>query len=207
MGEQWSAWEAAHAAAPTNEAKAAAAAPALVLCRRGCPEVQLCAERARVDSYTGLAAGDAWTDGVSDSEKAEKALRRRLAQPVGSERRAGLAPRTSRAPRWPNANGARTRSGSPTGSTTTASARRSPHRNPPCCGPRPGVPASPRRTPTPQARAPHGSWSPSACRTRCGACAPVGGSRRGTLCASRARSTMDLVPATPYRRRSAQWRA
>ncbi len=89
MGEQWSAWEAAHAAAPTNEAKAAAAAPALVLCRRGCPEVQLCAERARVDSYTGLAAGDAWTDGVSDSEKAEKALRRRLAQPVGSERRAG----------------------------------------------------------------------------------------------------------------------
>ncbi len=85
MGEQWSAWEAAHAAAQTNTDKAAAAAPALALCRGGCPELAPCAERAEVDSYTGLAAGDAWTDGVSDSEKA----RRRVAQPVAAERRAG----------------------------------------------------------------------------------------------------------------------
>jgi len=35
----------------------------MALCA-GCPEVTQCAARAELDSYTGLAAGTAWVNGV-----------------------------------------------------------------------------------------------------------------------------------------------
>ncbi len=59
----WTECENAHAAATTPAQAQAAAAPAMALCA-GCPEVTQCAARAELDSYTGLAAGTAWVNGV-----------------------------------------------------------------------------------------------------------------------------------------------
>lgn len=64
-GDWWSQQEAAHDQAPTAHEAAAAAAPALRLCSR-CPETGTdgrCALRAALDTYTGLAAGQAWMGG------------------------------------------------------------------------------------------------------------------------------------------------
>lgn len=62
LGEWWSEQEAAHAAAASGQASAVAAAPAMRLCGE-CPEISRCAERAELDSYTGLAAGAAYCNG------------------------------------------------------------------------------------------------------------------------------------------------
>lgn len=59
----WTGWETAHAAATTPGEAAVAAAPAVAVCA-GCPETARCVERAELDSYTGLAAGSAWVNGV-----------------------------------------------------------------------------------------------------------------------------------------------
>src|SRR5450756_1727808 len=59
----WTECENAHAAAATPAQAQAAAAPALAVCA-GCPEVTRCSARAELDSYTGLAAGTAWVNGV-----------------------------------------------------------------------------------------------------------------------------------------------
>ena len=64
QGELWAAQEAAHKSAEGQPAAAAAAAPLLALCAR-CPVVPLCAQWAQVDAYTGVAAGQAWVDGVA----------------------------------------------------------------------------------------------------------------------------------------------
>lgn len=65
LGPWWSTIEDAHAAATSPEAAERAAAPAIALCTT-CPEGGLdgrCALRAALDSYDGLAAGEAWVDG------------------------------------------------------------------------------------------------------------------------------------------------
>lgn len=62
-GAWWSEQEAAHAAAGIRVRAAAAAADALAVCA-GCPEIPLCAQRAAVDRYTGLAAGAVYVNGV-----------------------------------------------------------------------------------------------------------------------------------------------
>lgn len=82
LSRSWSDWEAAHAAAITSDQAAAAAAPAVALCA-GCAEVDRCAERARLDLYTGLAAGSAWVNGV---RKSTAAL---VLSPEPPQRRAG----------------------------------------------------------------------------------------------------------------------
>ena len=61
-GKWWREREAAHAAASSRLEAAAVAAPAVALCVR-CPVIGRCGEPARVDSYTGLAAGAAYIDG------------------------------------------------------------------------------------------------------------------------------------------------
>ena len=64
-GDWWSEREAAYERATSARAAAAAAAPAVRLCT-GCPESGeggRCALRAQLDSYTGLAAGQAWVSG------------------------------------------------------------------------------------------------------------------------------------------------
>ena len=63
QGSAWSDWEVAHASANTPPQAEAAAAPAMALCG-GCPETDRCAQRAELDSYTGLAAGAAYLNGV-----------------------------------------------------------------------------------------------------------------------------------------------
>lgn len=63
QGRAWSDWEAAHAAASSPTQATAAAADAMALCA-GCPETDRCAQRAELDSYTGLAAGAAYLNGV-----------------------------------------------------------------------------------------------------------------------------------------------
>ena len=63
QGSAWSGWEVAHASASTPVAAAAAADAAMTLCS-GCPETERCAQRAELDSYTGLAAGAAYLNGV-----------------------------------------------------------------------------------------------------------------------------------------------
>lgn len=60
---EWKAAEARHAASKKIVAAEEAAADVLALCV-DCPVRAGCFEWARVDSYTGLAAGLAWTDGV-----------------------------------------------------------------------------------------------------------------------------------------------
>ena len=64
LGMWWSEQEAAHAVATTTASAAAAAWPALSLCDE-CPLVDrmLCAERAELDDYTGLAAGAVYQNG------------------------------------------------------------------------------------------------------------------------------------------------
>jgi hypothetical protein len=63
-GEWWSEHEADHSAATTPPAAVEAAGPALDLCSR-CPKIDqvLCAERAELDDYTGLAAGAVYLNG------------------------------------------------------------------------------------------------------------------------------------------------
>lgn len=61
-GQWWSRKEAAHEKARTSETAAAAAAPALRLCRR-CPAYDECEIWAQLDNYTGLAAGAAYLNG------------------------------------------------------------------------------------------------------------------------------------------------
>ena len=64
-GDWWSQREAAYERATTARAAAAAAAPAVRLCAE-CPESGedgRCALRAQLDTYTGLAAGQAWVRG------------------------------------------------------------------------------------------------------------------------------------------------
>lgn len=81
LGTWWSQHEAAHAAAVTPTAAAAAAAPALALCA-ACPSAGLdglCALRAELDNYTGLAAGAAWVNGTAK----RPSLVRRLPTPPG----------------------------------------------------------------------------------------------------------------------------
>ena len=63
LGVWWTEREVAHRTAATRTARVAAAAPALALCQ-GCPELDRCEALARVDRYTGLAAGVAWRLGV-----------------------------------------------------------------------------------------------------------------------------------------------
>jgi hypothetical protein len=64
QGEAWTEWEAAHADAVTPAQAEAAAAPALAVCA-GCPEVTPGGRPApSLDSYTGLAAGTAWVNGM-----------------------------------------------------------------------------------------------------------------------------------------------
>jgi hypothetical protein len=58
----WNAQEAVHGAAETQAAARVAAWPLVEVCH-GCPVVQLCAEWASVDRYTGIAAGAAWVNG------------------------------------------------------------------------------------------------------------------------------------------------
>ena len=84
-GDWWSQREAAYEHAVTAREAAAAAAPAVRLCT-GCPESGedgRCALRARLDSYTGLAAGQAW---VSGRPRAVDAVRRGTSssQPLAS---------------------------------------------------------------------------------------------------------------------------
>lgn len=61
-GKWWSRKEKAHEKATTPHAAAAAAAPALRLCRR-CPAYDSCEIWAQLDNYTGLAAGAAYLNG------------------------------------------------------------------------------------------------------------------------------------------------
>src|SRR5450759_4752624 len=64
QGEAWTEWEAAHADAVTPAQAEAAAAPALAVCA-GCPEVTPGGRPApSLDSYTGVAAGTAWVNGM-----------------------------------------------------------------------------------------------------------------------------------------------
>ena len=63
QGAAWSGWEVAHASASTPSQAEAAAAAAMALCG-GCPETDRCAQRAELDSYTGLAAGAAYLNGI-----------------------------------------------------------------------------------------------------------------------------------------------
>lgn len=58
----WSDCETKHLQAATKVQAAAAAEPAMEMCRE-CPVVGLCRQWAEVDRYTGLAAGQAWTAG------------------------------------------------------------------------------------------------------------------------------------------------
>lgn len=62
-GVWWSERERDHEAASTKQAAAAAAEPALRLCKR-CPDYEQCELQAQLDNYTGLAAGAAYVDGV-----------------------------------------------------------------------------------------------------------------------------------------------
>lgn len=61
-GELWTKQEAKHAAARTQTAALRAAKPLLKFCSE-CPVVQACETWARLDRYTGIAAGQAWEDG------------------------------------------------------------------------------------------------------------------------------------------------
>lgn len=61
--QSWGEAEIAHHAARTHAQAASAAAPAVALCG-GCPVRGRCADWAAADSYSGLAAGHAWVDGV-----------------------------------------------------------------------------------------------------------------------------------------------
>jgi len=84
-GDWWSQREAAYERAATAREAAAAAAPAVRVCTE-CPESGedgRCALRAHLDSYTGLAAGQAW---VSGRPKAVDAVRRSTSstQPLAS---------------------------------------------------------------------------------------------------------------------------
>ena len=63
QGSAWSGWEVEHASASTPTQAAAAAAEAMALCGV-CAETDRCAQRAELDSYTGLAAGAAYLNGV-----------------------------------------------------------------------------------------------------------------------------------------------
>ena len=58
----WDAAEAAYASARNNLAAAAAAETVLWRCEE-CPVAGECAQRAKIDRYTGLAAGSAWIRG------------------------------------------------------------------------------------------------------------------------------------------------
>lgn len=85
LGDWWSQREAAYEHAATAREAATAAAPAVRLCT-GCPESGAdgrCALRAQLDSYTGLAAGQAW---VSGRPRAVDAVRRSTSssQPLAS---------------------------------------------------------------------------------------------------------------------------
>lgn len=62
LGVWWSEQEAAHSSAPSPRAAAAAAKPALGLCGL-CTQTNLCAVRAELDAYTGLAAGTVYVNG------------------------------------------------------------------------------------------------------------------------------------------------
>lgn len=62
-GRRWSQWEAEHAAAQTPDAAAAAASPAMKMCRR-CQEMDRCEQLLRLGDYTGLGAGGAWLNGT-----------------------------------------------------------------------------------------------------------------------------------------------
>ena len=84
LGDWWSQREVAYERAATAREAAAAAAPAVRLCT-GCPETGAdgrCALRAQLDSYTGLAAGQAW---VSGRRRSVDAVRRTSSsQPLAS---------------------------------------------------------------------------------------------------------------------------
>ncbi len=82
QGRQWSEWEAAHAAATTPAQAKEAAADAMALCVF-CPETKLCAERAVLDAYSGLAAGAAYVNG------ARKPTAAVVLKPEPPQRRAG----------------------------------------------------------------------------------------------------------------------
>lgn len=63
---EWRLWdeaEKAHQLSRTRDEAAAAAAPAMALCAQ-CPVLDACAEWAKTDEYTGLAAGAAWVEGA-----------------------------------------------------------------------------------------------------------------------------------------------
>lgn len=62
MGSEWSRNEALHAAASSKVEAAAAAAPLLRVCE-SCPITMECRMWARIDGYTGVAAGSAWLEG------------------------------------------------------------------------------------------------------------------------------------------------
>ncbi len=64
----WSQAEAGWRRASTNAEAALAAAPAFALCSE-CPISDACAEWARTDRYTGLAAGLSWTRGKAHRKK------------------------------------------------------------------------------------------------------------------------------------------
>ncbi len=64
-GERSSTWnrqEQLHEAATTQPSARAAATPLLEICAT-CPIISECATWARLDEYTGIAAGTAWVDG------------------------------------------------------------------------------------------------------------------------------------------------
>lgn len=87
----WDQHEQAHAAAATHDEARRAAAPLLEVCAT-CPITVSCREWARIDGYTGIAAGQAWHNG---EQRPPHSIRRRHTAARtgrGRERRARVSP-------------------------------------------------------------------------------------------------------------------
>ena len=85
----WDQHEQAHATAATHEEARRSAAPLLKVCA-ACPVTVACREWARIDGYTGIAAGQAWRNG---EPRPTHWLRRRQSAQIG--RRVGRRARGS----------------------------------------------------------------------------------------------------------------